>query len=186
MTADLIYFYYRLWYVSYMYKLAFYILFSKHGTYNFRLKEGQNCKEIQINIKLQGFSLSLSLSPSTWMIFSPVFRVKKFDIDTSICIIWFYEVYCTLNVLISSLLLLLWWYRFNVYLAVFVCLCRLSWTSLFINDKSKAAFGFITVLIDLKYTFQSFDKNMYERVKICHFTKRWKHEIGWQAHLLQW
>ena len=38
-----------------------------------------------LSISFIKFSLSLSLS--TWMICSPVFRVKSFDIDNIICII---------------------------------------------------------------------------------------------------
>ena len=59
---------------------------SKLATYNFRRQEDHNCKGLQTK-KKKGSSLSLS----TRVICSPVFRVISFDIDNSICIILFYK-----------------------------------------------------------------------------------------------
>ena len=60
-----------------------------------------------------------------------VFAHHKVLISTMLYIFYDFMKYTALlNVLISSVLLPLWWYRFNVYLSVFVCLCRLSRTSL--------------------------------------------------------
>ena len=61
--------------------------------------------------KIKGFSLSLS----TWVICSHVFRVKSFDIDSIILLYDSMKYTALLNVLISSVLLRLWCYRFNVY-----------------------------------------------------------------------